>query len=56
MGGTSLSGGKGSVARTIAGVFVIVLMSNGLNLMGVPYYSQVLIKGVVVIVAVAALR
>jgi ribose/xylose/arabinose/galactoside ABC-type transport system permease subunit len=56
MGGTPLSGGKGSVARTISGVFVIVLMSNGLNLMGVPYYSQVLIKGVVVIVAVALLR
>jgi len=56
MGGTTLSGGKGSVGRTIAGVLVIILLSNGLNLMGVPHYTQIVIKGVVVIVAVAFFR
>ena len=54
MGGTSLSGGKGSVARAITGVFVIQMINNGLNLMGVSPHVQVLIKGIVVILAVAA--
>jgi ribose transport system permease protein/putative xylitol transport system permease protein len=53
MGGTALSGGKGGVSRTIAGVLVLILLSNGLNLMGVPHYTQVLVKGIVVILAVA---
>lgn len=54
MGGTSLSGGKGSVARTIIGVFVILMINNGLNLMGVSPHVQILVKGFVVIIAVAA--
>ena len=54
MGGTSLSGGKGSVTRTITGVFVILMLNNGLNLMGVSPHVQILGKGIVVILAVAA--
>ena len=54
MGGTSLSGGKGSVTRTITGVFVILMLNNGLNLMGVSPHVQILVKGIVVILAVAA--
>lgn len=54
MGGTTLSGGRGSVARSITGVFVILMLNNGLNLMGVSPHVQVLVKGIVVILAVAA--
>ena len=54
MGGTSLSGGKGSVTRTITGVFVILMLNNGLNLMCVSPHVQILVKGIVVILAVAA--
>lgn len=54
MGGTALTGGKGGVARTIIGVLIIIFLSNGLNVLGVPTYTQVVIKGIVVILAVAA--
>ena len=53
MGGTSLNGGRGGVGRTITGVMIIIMISNGLNMLGVPTYTQILIKGLVVILAVA---
>lgn len=53
MGGTALSGGKGGIVNTLIGVLVIILLGNGLNMMGVQPYTQTLIKGVVVILAVA---
>jgi ribose/xylose/arabinose/galactoside ABC-type transport system permease subunit len=52
VGGTSLSGGIGGVHRTLLGVLIIALLDNGLNLMGVNQYSQMMIKGAVVIGAV----
>jgi ribose transport system permease protein len=52
VGGTSLSGGIGGVQRTILGVLIITLLDNGLNLMGVNQYTQMVIKGLVVIAAV----
>jgi len=52
VGGTSLSGGVGGVQRTILGVLIITLLDNGLNLMGVNQYTQMVIKGLVVIAAV----
>lgn len=52
VGGTSLSGGIGGVHRTLIGVMIIVLLDNGLNLMGVNQYSQMIVKGAVVIAAV----
>lgn len=52
VGGTSLSGGIGGVHRTLIGVLIIVLLDNGLNLMGVNQYSQMIVKGTVVIAAV----
>ena len=52
VGGTSLSGGIGGVHRTLIGVLIIALLDNGLNLMGVNQYSQMVIKGAVVVVAV----
>lgn len=52
VGGTSLSGGIGGVHRTLIGVAIIALLDNGLNLMGVNQYTQMIIKGAVVIGAV----
>lgn len=52
VGGTSLSGGIGGVHRTLIGVLIIALLDNGLNLMGVNQYSQMMVKGAVVIGAV----
>lgn len=52
VGGTSLSGGVGGVHRTLIGVLIIALLDNGLNLMGVNQYTQMVIKGLVVIAAV----
>ena len=52
VGGTSLAGGIGGVHRTFIGVAIIVVMNNGLNLLGVGPYWQLVIKGLVVIGAV----
>ncbi len=52
VGGTSLSGGVGGVQRTLIGVLIIALLDNGLNLMGINQYTQMVIKGLVVIAAV----
>jgi ribose/xylose/arabinose/galactoside ABC-type transport system permease subunit len=52
VGGTSLSGGEGGMHRTLLGVLIITLLDNGLNLMGVGEYVQMVVKGAVVISAV----
>lgn len=52
VGGTALSGGVGGVHRTLIGVLIIALLDNGLNLLGVTQYTQMIIKGAVVIAAV----
>lgn len=52
VGGTSLSGGVGGVHRTLIGVLIIALLDNGLNLMGVNQYTQMMVKGAVVLAAV----
>jgi erythritol transport system permease protein len=52
LGGTSLSGGRGSLGGTIIGAFVIGVLSDGLILLGVSEFWQTVIKGVVIILAV----
>lgn len=52
VGGTSLAGGVGGVHRTLIGVLIIAFLDNGLNLMGVNQYTQMVIKGAVVVAAV----
>ena len=52
VGGTSLSGGIGGVHRTLIGVLIIALLDNGLNLLGVNQYTQMVVKGAVVVLAV----
>ena len=53
IGGTSLSGGRGSILGTVLGCLIIGVMNNGLSLMGVSSDWQLVIKGAVIIVAVA---
>lgn len=52
IGGTSLSGGVGSIMGTIVGVLIIGVMNNGLDLLNVPSYWQQVAKGVIIILAV----
>lgn len=53
IGGASLAGGVGSIAGTIVGVLIIGVLRNGLNLLGVSPFFQMVIIGVVIAVAVA---
>jgi erythritol transport system permease protein len=52
LGGTSLSGGRGSVGGTLVGAFVIGVLNDGLVLLGVSQFWQIVIKGVVIVAAV----
>jgi fructose transport system permease protein len=54
LGGTSLFGGRGSIVGTLLGALVIGVIRNGLQLIGVASIYQVLITGILVILAVAA--
>lgn len=53
LGGTSLMGGRGTIGGTIIGSFVIGILADGLVMVGVSDFWQMVIKGVVIIVAVA---
>lgn len=52
IGGTSLSGGIGSIANTIVGVLIIGVMNNGLDLLNVSSYWQLVVKGLIIVLAV----
>jgi ribose transport system permease protein len=52
VGGTSLAGGNGSPLNTLIGTLVVVVLANGMVLLGVPPYVQQGIQGVLIIVAV----
>ncbi|NLJ97657.1 MAG: ABC transporter permease [Tissierellia bacterium] len=52
LGGTSLSGGYGTVLGTFIGASIIGVINNGMNLIGMPYFYQQIIKGLIIIVAV----
>lgn len=53
IGGTSLSGGEGNIAKTIVGAFVICVISTGLNIMGVTSSVQNIVIGAVLVIVVA---
>jgi fructose transport system permease protein len=53
LGGTSLFGGRGNLFGTLIGALIVGVFRNGLQLMGVPSIYQVLITGILVIVAVS---
>ena len=52
LGGTSFTGGRGTIVGTIIGALIIGVLNNGLVLMNVPFFYQLIIKGAVIIVAV----
>ena len=52
VGGTSLSGGTGKILGTLIGVFVISVIQNGMNLLGMESYTQQVVLGLVILVAV----
>ena len=56
LGGTQLSGGLGGVVGPVTGVLFLALLGNGLNLLNISTYYQMIIKGVLLIVAVSAHR
>lgn len=52
IGGTSLAGGKGSAFKTIAGVLLVGVMTNALNIIGVTSNMQFIVKGCIMVIAV----
>ncbi len=53
LGGTALSGGRGSVLGTIAGVLLLALIANMLNLLGISPFTQQIVNGLIIIGAIA---
>lgn len=52
IGGTAMSGGKGTLAGTLAGVLIMAIMNNILNLTGVNANLQIVVKGLIILIAV----
>ncbi len=48
IGGTSIFGGSGTILGTLAGALFITVLNNSLNLMGIPWYMVIIMKGVVI--------
>ena len=53
IGGTSMRGGQGNCLKTFLGVLVMAIISNGLNLLRVSSYTQTVVNGAIIILAVA---
>ncbi|MEV2568703.1 ribose ABC transporter permease RbsC [Paenibacillus larvae] len=52
LGGTSLSGGRGRIVGTLIGALIIGTLNNGLNLLGVSSFYQMVVKGIVILIDV----
>ena len=52
IGGTSFSGGIGTITGTVVGVFIIGVLENGMSLLGVPMQWQFIVRGFIIILAV----
>lgn len=52
LGGASMAGGYGFIGGTLIGALIIGVMNNGLNLMRIDSYWQIILKGIVILVAV----
>ena len=52
IGGTSFSGGVGTIIGTVIGAFIISVLNNGMSLLEVPTFYQLIIKGFIIILAV----
>jgi D-xylose transport system permease protein len=56
IGGTSLKGGQGSLMGSLTGALTIASLNNGMDLLGVPSFYQMVMKGVIIVCAVAVDR
>ena len=54
IGGTSLSGGSGTILGTIIGAFIMSVLTNGLRIMSVAQEWQIIVTGIIIILAVYA--
>lgn len=52
LGGVSVSGGYGKISNVVAGVLIIGVLSNGMVLMNISSYAQMVIKGIILLLAV----
>lgn len=52
LGGTSMSGGRGKIIGTLIGALILGLLNNGLNLLEIDPYYQMIVKGAVILFAV----
>jgi len=52
MGGTSIAGGRGAIVGTLVGALLLGVLNNGLNMIGVSPYLQLIIKGGIVLLAI----
>ncbi|MCZ2723468.1 ABC transporter permease [Marinomonas sp. 15G1-11] len=50
LGGTTMNGGEGSIARTVLGIGLLSVLISGLNLIGIPFYDQLIIQGVLIFI------
>lgn len=53
LGGTSLIGGAGNILKTIIGVFIVAIIKNGMNMIGVNVYWQKIVYGAIILLAIA---
>jgi len=51
LGGTSFTGGTGNLVGTLVGAFTMAILLNGLAILGVSYYNQLVIRGIVIMFA-----
>lgn len=53
LGGTSLVGGSGSILNTVVGVFIVAIIRNGMNIIGVDVFWQNIVYGTIILFAIA---
>lgn len=52
LGGTSLTGGRGTIIGTLIGALIIAVLSNVMSLMNVDFFVSLIVKGIVILIAV----
>lgn len=52
LGGTSMTGGVGTLSGTVIGCFIIAVLNNGMNLLGIDSSWQYIVQGIVILIAV----